>query len=108
MFLRVLQGVHSTAVPSQSKPGNQTNVHEKKHFSPVKLAEGVCVCVCVKYRLGCNNTNTLTGESTNLYNLSGSDSSKINPKSYKVFLSSHPAILGLLILLRMQLQETID
>ena len=68
----------------------------------------LCVCVCVKYRLGCNNTNTLTGESTNLYNLSGSDSSKINPKSYKVFLSSHPAILGLLILLRMQLQETID
>ena len=45
MFLRVLQGVDSTTVPSQSKPGNQTNVHEKKHFSPVKLAKGVCVCV---------------------------------------------------------------
>ena len=47
MFLRVLQGVDSTTVPSQSKPGNQTNVHEKKHFSPVKLAKGVCVWVCV-------------------------------------------------------------
>ena len=47
MFLRVLQGVDSTTVPSQSKPGNQTNVHEKKHFSPVKLAKGVCVCVWV-------------------------------------------------------------
>ena len=47
MFLRVLQGVDSTTVPSQSKPGNQTNVHEKKYFSPVKLAKGVCVWVCV-------------------------------------------------------------
>ena len=45
MFLRVLQGVHSTTVPSQSKLGNQTNVHEEKHFSPVKLAKGVRVCV---------------------------------------------------------------
>ena len=50
MFLRVLQGVDSTTVPSQSKPGNQTNVHEKKHFSPVKLAKGVCVCVCERER----------------------------------------------------------
>ena len=63
MFLRVLQGVHSTTVPSQSKLGNQTNVHEEKHFSPVKLAKGVRVCVpaclhacvraCVCVHFGC-------------------------------------------------------